>query len=314
MKQKSRNKNNGHKFSDARVLVCIISLVSFLTSIFIGPIAVDAAGLSAEYYDYEKVVQLSIGEKQAAVNNKIIQLDKAAYIKNGRTLVPLRFLGEALGAKVTWEGKTNTAIVEINNNKVSVTVGSKNSMINQKTTVLDVPAEIKSNRVFVPLRFIGEAFGADIDWESETQKITLALIDTTNWKLEDFGLEGISFNIPSDWTATLENGEIHIVSPLGSEGMIRFYSGKKEDYIAEVKNIAKNEGFVLEKEEPTFLDSPKVSTTLRFILPHVEDHEKDMYWIASFEQDDDSATIRDIFTLRGIKKQDYYVICTILYQ
>lgn len=59
----------------------------------------------------QKVVMLKIGNKYATVNGKNINLDVPAKILNGRTLVPLRFIGESLGATVTWDGTTRTVTI-----------------------------------------------------------------------------------------------------------------------------------------------------------------------------------------------------------
>jgi len=50
------------------------------------------------------VIRLKIGDPAALVNNRAIILDAPAVIVNGRTLVPLRFIGESLGADVLWDG------------------------------------------------------------------------------------------------------------------------------------------------------------------------------------------------------------------
>lgn len=51
-------------------------------------------------------IQLTIGNKNATVNGKTVVLDVPASIIGGSTMVPLRFIGEALGAKVLWNGTT----------------------------------------------------------------------------------------------------------------------------------------------------------------------------------------------------------------
>jgi hypothetical protein len=55
---------------------------------------------------------LKIGENKAVINGKTVTFDTRAEFKNGRTMVPLRFVSEVLGAKVTWDQNTKT--VDIN--------------------------------------------------------------------------------------------------------------------------------------------------------------------------------------------------------
>ena len=54
---------------------------------------------------------LMIGNTGALVNEKLITLNAAPYIENGRTYVPIRFVSEALGADVKWNGTTKTVTI-----------------------------------------------------------------------------------------------------------------------------------------------------------------------------------------------------------
>ena len=59
----------------------------------------------------DKTVVLTIGSKIAKVNGKDVILDVPAKIVNGRTLVPLRFVGESLDADVDWINETRTVVI-----------------------------------------------------------------------------------------------------------------------------------------------------------------------------------------------------------
>ena len=59
----------------------------------------------------EKEVVLKIGAKTAEVNGKSVELDAPAFIENGRTLVPLRFISEALGSVVSWDPDEREALI-----------------------------------------------------------------------------------------------------------------------------------------------------------------------------------------------------------
>ena len=62
---------------------------------------------------------------------------------------------------------------------VTLTIGSKNMDINGSAKPMDVAPLIYQNRTFVPLRAVGEAFGADFDWDAKNYKITISLNGTT---------------------------------------------------------------------------------------------------------------------------------------
>ncbi|MFZ5987452.1 MAG: DUF5050 domain-containing protein [Bacillota bacterium] len=63
----------------------------------------------------ETVIKLRIGDKTAYLNGQAIQLDVPAKIKNNRTLVPIRFISESLGAKVDWDDMTRTVTISVDN-------------------------------------------------------------------------------------------------------------------------------------------------------------------------------------------------------
>ncbi len=95
----------------------------------------------------------------------------------GRTFVPIRFISEAFGAKVEWDGETRSVRIFLEAKDVRITLQIDNviARVGQETVTLDAPPQILNGRTFVPLRFIAEAFGADIQWDGATQSITIDL-------------------------------------------------------------------------------------------------------------------------------------------
>jgi hypothetical protein len=118
-------------------------------------------------------IELQLGSKSAYVNQKRTELDVAPFTENGRTLVPFRFIGEALGAKVTWNQETKKAIYELASVKVEISIGSQIAVVNGKEIKLDVAPKISNGRTFVPIRFVSEALGASVIWEASTKKIII---------------------------------------------------------------------------------------------------------------------------------------------
>ncbi len=175
-------------------IVTKITLLLFTLSLLILPAAAQDSAYSAV-----KSVALVIGDKLAVVNNAAVAMDQPAYVKNGRTLVPFRFLAESLGATVSWDGKTKTALLTLRNTEVKVVIGSKSAYVNKKSTSLDVPAEINGGRTFIPLRFVSEAFGAKVHYDSDSKTVSVTLVDTTGWKqYKDSNAGAIYY--PADWT------------------------------------------------------------------------------------------------------------------
>lgn len=94
--------------------------------------------------------------------------------KSNRTIVPLRYISETLGAEVKWDPKTS--IIEINKDttKVILKIGAKTATIHSKTIQLDTPPVTIDGRTYVPLRFISEAFGADVKWDSTNWQVIIS--------------------------------------------------------------------------------------------------------------------------------------------
>ena len=103
--------------------------------------------------------------------DKKVKFDEVPFIENNRTLVPLRAIFEALGATVNWSDNTVTA--KKGNTTISIKIGSKEMVVNNKSVRLDVVAKIKNNRTFVPLRAVSEAFNNKVEWDGENRVITI---------------------------------------------------------------------------------------------------------------------------------------------
>jgi len=116
-------------------------------------------------------IVLQIGSKSAYIDNTRVELDEAPFTENGRTLVPFRFIGEALNAEIFWDSNQKKASYILDGNRVDVIVGSTTAYLNGEEVTLDVPPMIKNGRTFVPIRFVTEALGASVIWEANTKKI-----------------------------------------------------------------------------------------------------------------------------------------------
>lgn len=105
------------------------------------------------------------------INGRRISFDVPPAKINGRTMVPLRGIFEGLGAEVKWEAATMTITARRGDTEVKLTLGDRNAYINGNLNTLDVPPAKVSGRTMVPLRFVGEAFRADVKWVGATKSI-----------------------------------------------------------------------------------------------------------------------------------------------
>ena len=94
--------------------------------------------------------------------------------ENSRTLIPIRFVSEAMGAEVGWKDETKEVFIDLNNKKIVLTIGSNLIGINNDFRLMDTKPIIKEARTFVPIRFVAEGLGAWVDWEDSTKTVIIS--------------------------------------------------------------------------------------------------------------------------------------------
>ena len=111
------------------------------------------------------------------VNGIKISFDQSPYIDgNSRTMVPIRFISEALAADVKWNDKQRKVTITKENTEIILTIGQNTATVNGKNISLDTTPVIKGDRTFVPLRFIGEAFSASVEWDGKNRVVSVSTI------------------------------------------------------------------------------------------------------------------------------------------
>lgn len=122
----------------------------------------------------DKKVTVPVGTDpiQVFVDGNQVKFDAKPFITNGRTLVPMRAIFEALDATVEWDDATKTATAKKDAVVVKIKINSTDAFIGRSGTSevkkLDAAAIIKDGRTFVPLRFIGEAFNNQVSYDKNS--------------------------------------------------------------------------------------------------------------------------------------------------
>jgi len=98
------------------------------------------------------------------VNGGALQPDVPPQVISGRTLVPVRFVAEALGASVGWDEASQTVTVRKDSAEIKLIIAGQ-AYKNGRTAAMDVPAQIIGGRAMIPIRFVSEALGAAIRWD-----------------------------------------------------------------------------------------------------------------------------------------------------
>lgn len=107
------------------------------------------------------------------VDGAELAFDVDPVIENDRTLVPMRLIFEALGAKVDWDEATRTALAVKGDVKISITIDSAELMKNSKAVALDAPARLIGGRTLVPVRAVSEGMGAKVDWNDASRTVQI---------------------------------------------------------------------------------------------------------------------------------------------
>lgn len=116
------------------------------------------------YYTGNAVV-LNVGNKNAYIDGQQSVMQAAPVVTGGRTLVPIRFISEAFGAKVDWNGETASATVSANGHTLVFKENSMSYTKDGQTGYLDQPAQIINNRMMLPIRVISEDLNKSVYWE-----------------------------------------------------------------------------------------------------------------------------------------------------
>ena len=107
-------------------------------------------------------------------DNEIAFPDAQPFIDNrSRTLVPIRFVSEAMGADVIWENETKTVVINKDNDTVKYTIGDFKGYLNGIPSGFDSCGILKEDRTFVPLRFISEMLCCEVNWDSDNKVVSI---------------------------------------------------------------------------------------------------------------------------------------------
>ncbi|SMB85004.1 Copper amine oxidase N-terminal domain-containing protein [Desulfonispora thiosulfatigenes DSM 11270] len=120
-----------------------------------------------------KTLELTIGKKTLQAGGANLEMDVAPVIIGGRTLVPVRFISEALGAKVNWEAEANNVTIVKEKNWIDLWPENNFMVVNGKTNSLDVAPKIIEGRTMLPLRAVSESLNLKVEWDEKNQTIKL---------------------------------------------------------------------------------------------------------------------------------------------
>lgn len=140
----------------------------------------------ALYDESTRLIKMKINDVNYSINGESKKMDAKPFIKNNRTLVPLRFVVEAIGGEVNWDGENRRVSVNSNGKNIELKIDSPIIKIDGKDVKIDQAAIIKGDRTYVPIRFIAENLDMVVNYINESREIEISSFENkdTEKKIE----------------------------------------------------------------------------------------------------------------------------------
>jgi beta propeller repeat protein len=123
-------------------------------------------------------IELRVGSPNMVINGETMEIDPGRGTKpliiKGTTLIPLRAFIEALGGTVEWNTFEQKVTINIIDKKMELWIGKKTAIVNEETKTLEVPPQGINGRTMLPLRFVAENLGLDVNWNNTTGTILIS--------------------------------------------------------------------------------------------------------------------------------------------
>lgn len=129
------------------------------------------------YDENTRLIKMKINDVNYTVNGQAKKMDAKPFISNSRTLVPLRFIIEAIGGDVAWDGDSRIVTVNSKGKNIILPIDSKKITVDGKEIAIDQAAIIKSDRTYVPIRFVAENLGMNVNYINESREIEISYFE-----------------------------------------------------------------------------------------------------------------------------------------
>lgn len=107
------------------------------------------------------------------INNNKVETPDAPYIKEERTLVPLRLISENLGIGVDWDNTNRQVVLKKSSGDILLPIQKDYYLVNGQKVPTEISGEIKNDRTFVPVRLIAELFDRNVGWDNNTKTVLI---------------------------------------------------------------------------------------------------------------------------------------------
>lgn len=124
----------------------------------------------------EDIIILKVGSPNMLVNSIEEEIDEngtVPVLSDGKTLVPIRAIIESMGGSVEWQESESKVIAALNGKEVELQLNSNAAKVNGVEVEIDTAPVVINGRTMLPLRFVSENLGLCVNWEENTQSISI---------------------------------------------------------------------------------------------------------------------------------------------
>lgn len=192
----------------------------------------------ALYDESTRLIKMKINDVNYSINGESKKMDAKPFIKNNRTLVPLRFVVEALGGEVNWDGENRLVSVNSNGKNIELKIDSPIIKIDGKDVKIDQAAIIKGDRTYVPIRFIAENLDMVVNYINESREIEISSFENkdTEKKIETKKDES-SKNTENNKSKNLRTNSNNKINSKNENNQINNNDGKNSNDNKSTENI-----------------------------------------------------------------------------
>lgn len=120
-----------------------------------------------------ETIVMRLGSKKALVGSRTLPLDTAPYMKDGTTYLPLRFISDSIGGRISFDNASKRVSVLRAGKLVEMKIGSTDVINNGVRVAAERAPIVVNNRTLVPIRLVAEQLGLKVGWDQQTKKITI---------------------------------------------------------------------------------------------------------------------------------------------
>lgn len=201
---------------NSKVLWSFLFLIIFL-------FVFDSTGVQAAIINNEFVdLTFTINSKDYLSKSIKKKMDVAPFIENGSTLVPFRTIFEELGYTINWNDSEKSIVAIRMGSQMKLIINNNNAVVNGEQKMMSLAPKIVNGRTFVPLRFVSENAGSNVEWDDSTKTAYITRVG----KYDTGGVLFYEKGKKNDNKVYVYDGNEFKVLPLMNKSIVNWYSYK----------------------------------------------------------------------------------------